>query len=223
MGEFHLAAGALLRCFFSQCERKFRFLEERHGYNFFYGLVEYRKNFKLIKAVESYDISGSFQAIVRYEKDEQALEMLYGSEQFQIEGYAYYNAIDRYTFSEILKASRKQTDMFQSDWGLTDPKLIEKTVSQFAYAVEKNARVLLDSNPKVLERANTIRNALLEQTIRQYHAEMLKRISEDAARAFREKNYRRVIELLNPHKEHLKKAELKKLQRAEELLRTPAQ
>ena len=220
MGESHLAAGELLRCFFSECERKFRFLEERHGYNFFYGLVEYRKNFKLIKAVESYDNLGSFQAIVRYEKNEQALEVLYGSEQFQIEGYVYYNAVDRYTFSEILKAAKKQGDIFQCDWGLTDTKLTEEAISQFARAVEKNARTLLEPNPRILERANTIRNTLLEQTIRQYHTEMLKSVSEDAARAFREKNYRRVIELLNPHKEYLKKAELKKLQRAEELLRT---
>lgn len=220
MGKHGLPAGELLRCFFSECERQFRFLEERYSFSFLYGLVEYKNNFKLIKAVPNQDVDVPFQAIVRYEKDTRAIELLYGGEQFQIDAYIYYDPIDRFSFPEILKASRKDVGVPVGDWGVTDSERVKKTTGEMAQVVDQYARILLDPSEKVLSRAKTMREALLEQAVRQRHAEILDVIAEDAATAYRKKDFRKVIELLKPHEPHLKKAELKKLQRAQTFLKS---
>lgn len=210
-----LQANALLRCFFDECERHFRFLENRFGYRFLCGLVEYRNNYKLIKPLDRRSVVGTFQGIVRYERDERALELLYGGEEFRIDGYIYYDPILRYEFEDIMMAARKKDPKLHGDWGVTSPDLIHRTIVNMAEACEKHSSVLLNPNPKVLERATVMRRSLLEEAVRQHHARLLKKVSEDAARAFRERDYRRVVELLKPHEEYLKKGEFKKLKQAQ--------
>lgn len=218
MGDTERAAAELLRCFFSECEKRFRFLEQRYGYTFLCGLVEYQNNFKIIKPIqEHYDI-GVFQAVTRYERDDQAIEILYGEDQFIIEGYAFYNPIERYELAEILNAAKKNEERAYGDWGVTNSELIQKTVRSMAHAIEKHAQLILDPSPKVLKRAMTIRQTRLEHTIRQKHQEIMNRASSEAARAYRKKNFKRVIELLEPHKNYLQRADLRKLEHSKKYL-----
>ncbi len=163
-------------------------------------------------------IDGSFSAITRYEKDEQAIEICFSSEQFLVEAYSFYNPFDRFELSEILIAARKDAQSLASDWGVTNSALIEKTLKRMAGSLQKHARIVLEPTPKLLERAMTIRTARLEQGIRQKHSNALKAICEDAASAYREKDYRRVVQILEPHKDYLQKADLKKLARAKKSL-----
>ena len=204
---------ALLKCFFAESENHFGFLERRYGFTPISGMIEYFKNYKIIKPFREQDIESSFSAVARYEKNNQALELTYGDDQFSIQGYAYFNPVDRYEFSEIMDAARKQ---FQThdDWGLTNPDMIAATTQELAKTVSSNARIFLDPSPRLLERIQTIRDTRLEHAIRQRHSDTLKIVGLEAARAYREKDYRRVIELLEPHRHYLKKAELKKLDRA---------
>lgn len=210
----------LLRGFFSECERHFRFLEQQYGYSFFCGLIEYKNNYKVIKPLNDQRVEGSFLAVTRYEKDDKAIELAYSQDQFSIEGFAFYNSIHRFELFEILSAARKSAPALTGDWGVTDTALIHKTIEPMAQAFEQHARILLDPNPKILERALTIRHTRLEQNIRQRHTDILKSICEEAAKAFREKNYLHVIHLLEPHKHYLKKAEIKKLERSKEFLQS---
>ena len=218
MSKDELHKGELLRCFFSECEKHFRFLEQRYDYSFFYGLVEYRNNYKVIRPFFEDDVSHPFTAVTRYEKDDQALEILFGSDQYYIEGYAYYSPIDRFEFSEILTAAKKPGVSVAENWGLKSEALIENTISTMAHNVEKSAKLLLKPKQKLLDRAITMRHARLEHAIRQLHIEGLQAACEAAAKAFREKNYKLVIELLEPHRRYLKKADLKKLDRAKKTL-----
>ncbi len=218
MSETQLSADELLRCFFSECERHFRFLEERYGYNFICGLAEYQKNYKIIKPLNNQKIDGSFLAVTRYEKDNKAIEITYGNEQFLVEAHTFYNPFDRFQLAEILIAARKDEKKLTGDWGVTNPDLIQKTVQRMAHALEKHARIVLEPGPKLLDRAMTIRNARLEQSIRQKHNDIIKSVCEDAAGAYRMKNYRRVVQLLEPHKNYLQKADIKKLARAKKFL-----
>jgi len=218
MSKTQLSANELLRCFFSECERHFRFLEERYGYSFICGLAEYQKNYKIIKPLNDQKVDGSFLAVTRYEKDERAIEICFGNEQFLIEAYTFYNPFDRFELSEILTAARKDNEQLAGDWGVTNPELIQKTILRIASSLQDQAHIILEPKPKLLARAMTIRNARLEQSIRQKHNDTLKSICEDAASAYREKNYCRVIQLLEPHKNYLQKADIKKLNRAKKYL-----
>ncbi len=213
-----LSVDELLRCFFSECERNFRFLEERYGYHFICGLAEYQKNYKIIKPLNDQKIYDSFSAITRYEKEEHAIEIVYGNEQFLIEAYTFYNPYDRFELSEILTAARRNDEELNGDWGVTNPDLIQKTIKRLANNLQSHARIVLDPKAKLLERAMTIRNTRLEQAIRQKHSDSIENACKDAASAFRKKDYRRVVQLLEPHKGYLKKADIKKLERARKSL-----
>ena len=218
MSGDELSTHELLRCFFSECERHFRFLEQRYDYSFFYGLAEYRNNYKVIRPFLEDHVDQSFIAITRYEKENQAIEITFGSDQYYLEGHTYYSPIERFEFSEILSAAKKPNDYVAGDRGLKSATLIESTVSTMARHVEKSARILLEPKQKILDRAMTMRHSRLEHAIRQIHADGLQIVCASAAKAFREKNYRLVVELLEPHKNYLKKADLKKLERAKKTL-----
>jgi len=219
MDRDHLTAEQLLKCFFSECERQFRFLEQRYGYNFFCGLSEYQKNYKIIRPYNGQqEIGESFLATIRYEKDHTAIEIIYSSDQFFIEGYMFYSPADRFEFSEILTAARKSNGNIAGDWGITDNFIITKTLQTMSACFEKNSHILLDPSVKLMDRALRIRHTRLEQAIRTQHSENIKEICAQAALAFREKNYRLVVKLLEPCRDYLKKADLKKLDRARQNL-----
>ncbi|MEZ5815394.1 MAG: hypothetical protein R3E13_11855 [Alphaproteobacteria bacterium] len=219
MQETSLSTDKVLRCFFSECERHFRFLEERHGYSFLCGMAEYKNNYKIIKPLEDRPEEGrSFSAVTRYEKDGRAIEICFGNELFMVEAYSFYNPFERFELAEILTAARKDSQCLAGDKGVSTPELIQKTLGRIATCLEKHARVILNPGPKLLERAMTIRSARLEQGLRQKHSDALQAICADAASAYLEKNYRRVVELLEPHKAYLQKADLKKLERAKKYL-----
>jgi len=219
MSNSDLSANELLKCFFSECERNFRFLEQRYGYSFFCGLVEYRNNYKLIKPINSGIIHEPFIAVTRYEKDGCALEFSYSSQHFVIENQAFYNPVDRFSLAEILYAARKSGGQaLNGDWGLTNEALIHNTIQGMAATTEKYARIFLNPSSKLLNRAMAIRSKRMEQKIRQKHLQTIKLVCQDAAKAYREKNYRQVVRLLEPFRQYLKKAEIKKLERAKALL-----
>ncbi|HOO81524.1 MAG TPA: hypothetical protein PK513_03370 [Alphaproteobacteria bacterium] len=212
--------GELLQCFFSECERHFRFLEQRYGYMFFCGLLEYRNNYKMIKPLNQQEFNGPFMAVTRYEKGEQAFEITYSSIQFLIEAHAFYNPIDRFELSEIMTAARKSDTALRGDWGVSDVSLIKKTIREMAQSFEKHSRILLEPGDKLLNRAMTIRHKQLEQSIREKHKISIDATCQHAAKAYREKNYRLVVQLLEPVKRYLKRGEIKKLERAKKLLFT---
>lgn len=211
---------ALLRSFFSECERCFRFLEERHGYSFFCGLVEYKNNYKIIRPInlKGPSVEGPFTAVTRYEKNHRAIEITYSSGQFSIEAHAFYNPIDRYALSEIMAAARKPESRLEGDWGINDDMLIQDTIGALANHLEKHAQIILKPTEKLLNRAMTIRHQRLEQAIRQKHQSNIEMACRNAAKAFRQKDYRKVIQLLEPYKRYLKRSELKKLERAKKYL-----
>lgn len=219
MDQSHLAAGQLLKSFFSECERHFRFLEQRYGYGFFCGLCEYQNNYKIIKPFNGHnDISDSFIAVTRYEHSNQAIEIVYNSDQFFMDGYVFYSPADRFGFSEILNASQRADPRVDSDWGITDNVLITRIVERFAQGFKKNASLILNPQGKILDKALRIRHSKLETVIKKRHNEDIKLICEQAALAFREQNYRLVVKLLEPYKNYLKQADLKKLDRAKKYL-----
>ena len=211
-------ADELLRCFFSECERRFRFLQDRHGYHFICGLGEYRNNYRIIRPPDGRRIDESFLAVARYEQHERAIEMTYAHERFAIEAHAFYNCYERFGLDEMLSAARKNAEELRGDWGAASPALVQKTLRRIAADLETYAHIILEPKPRLLARAVTIRNSRVEHAVRQKHRDLVAKACKDAAAAYRKKDYRNVVALLGPHEKHLQKADLKKLSRAKKYL-----
>ena len=212
----------LLACFFSECESRFRFLEQRHGYSYLSGLVEYRQGRQIITPYQGEDILGSFRAVTRYEKDDLSLEILYGDAEYSVEGYAYFQHIYRLNLSEILSAVKKSDHDIRGNWLVTRKDMLEKTLNGMAESLRKHKRFFIDPNPKIIDRAMTMRSKRIEQAVREQYRKDIQHASTQAARAFMEKNFRRVVEIYSPYEKDLNAADLKKLMLARKNLQKQA-
>lgn len=205
----------LLACFFNECERNFRFLEEGHHFGYLSGLVEYHKNYKIIKpyknSMPNSQISGNFLAITRYEREELALEIQFSKSKLALEGYMYLDGIHRLEFSEILAAAKKETSEVARSAGLSDTVLIEAAVKSMSTAIKEHKKYFISPSERQIERAATIRHTRLEQAVREHFKMQILDACTEAARAFTGKNYKRVVDLLEPVEAHLTMADSKKL------------
>jgi hypothetical protein len=218
MQNYQFSAKGLLDHFFSACESKLRFLEQRHGFSYLSGVAEYRNNSKIIRPWHGQDVPENFLALTRYERGDLAIEILYGDKEFTVESYVYYGPVRRYALNEVLNAARKKPRGKTGNWGVTRPGLIDEMISNVALNLEAHHKTLLEPGDKLLERITTIRDMQLEQAVRRHFAETIKTLSMLAAKAYRERDYRQVVEMLEPYKEYLPSAELKKLQLAKKQL-----
>lgn len=211
------AAQTALTKFFSECESKFRFLELQHNFSYLSGLTEYKNNSKIIKPYAHQELDNSFLAVTRYEKNETAFEITFSPSTSKLECLAYYGPILRFSLEEILIAGRRSQDAGDQTLSLTVTET-PHTLAKIADTLQNNMDIFCAPSEKMIGRALTIRNARLETAIRKNFAERLKSLTFSAARAYREKNYRQVIALLNPYKNYLGAAELKKLELAKKQL-----
>jgi hypothetical protein len=218
MSDNFFSAKNLLEHFFSGCESNLRFLEQRHGFSYISGLAEYRNNSKIIRPWRGQEITETFTALTRYERADTSLEILFGEQQFIIESLVYYGPYQRFSLSEILKAARKIPKGKTNDWGITRPQLIDESLGRIAKNLLSHHKVILEPNTKFLDRMLTIRNVQLEQAVRRHFSQTIKDATLLAAKAFREKNFRMVISVLEPYKNFLPSSELKKLQIAKKQL-----
>jgi len=208
----------LLQCFFASCEQHFRFLEKDHKFSYISGLAEYRDNHKIIKPYHNHNVTTDFIALTRYEKGMQAIEILYGEQHFFLEGYVYYDKIQRFEFSEVLAAVKKDDRYIAGEWGLTDKSMIEKVIKKIAGTLESNIDLYTQRNEKVLARASVIRNKRIEQAVRKHFEKQIHEACLYAAKAFVEKNYAEVVALLQPLAFYLNAGDLKKLRLAEKYI-----
>jgi hypothetical protein len=215
MYESGPSAQDLLSCFFNECERHFRFLEQRYHFGYLSGMVEYQRNIKIIKPFRSTNSIPSdvldFQAVTRYERDEVAVEIGFSKSQLAIEGHVYFDPVLRFELSEILTAAKKHDDGIGGDIGLIQEDMVEDTVSAMATALRQNIQYFVEPSEKLIDRAQVIRNKRIEQAVRQHFAVLLEDTSKEAARAFTNRDYKKVMTLLQPYEPYLGNADLKKL------------
>ncbi|MCC6597542.1 MAG: hypothetical protein IT559_01985 [Alphaproteobacteria bacterium] len=219
MNTLNFADPELIKCFFSQCERKFRFLEQKHEFSYISGLAEYKNAYKIIKPYQGQKTPSPFLAMTRYEKENQTLEILYGGADFMLEVYSCHGHILRFTPAEILMAARKSSAYLPNTRGLSHSAAIEDALENLSKALRKHVKTLLNPSQRLLDRAQTIHNKQLEQAVRKRHRNTIEDACRQAAKAYREKDYPKVIQILEPHKNALGKADLKKLYLAKSLLR----
>lgn len=210
-----LDSNRLLACFFSDCENQFRFLEDEHDYSYFSGIVTYRHNHKIIVPCKNPEEEAHpFVACARYEHKDWAIEILFDEENMKIDQRFYHKGIHRFSKDDLLKSAKKTCSFKALDKPVVNEQSIYDTSAEFADFLKRYQNWVLDPNDKFIERALTMKERLLEQQIRQKFEKDMRDISEMAAKAFMQKNYKKVIRLLMPYKQTLTGADQKKLTQA---------
>ena len=201
----------LLTCFFSECERQFRFLEEDYGYMSFKGLTNYKKNCKITKPYSPQtDAPEPFFATARYEYRRHAIEIMYGDLQYILEINVYPNMIDRFSFRDLLDARQKMLPALDNLFYIKKPLQIIGGLQLFSQMIQKDPS-LIQPSERDIQRANVMKNKLIEQNVREHFKNIVADACVEAAQAFLNKNYLAVINLLEPFEDYLGKADLKKL------------
>lgn len=201
----------LLKCFFSECEQKFRFLEQRYGFEYISGLAEYKNTYRIIKPYHDQEVQDPFLAMARYEKGTRAFEVIYGGEDMILEFHSCHDRILRFTPAEILAAARRYSGAMSGSRRVEDSGKIESILTRFSKALEKHPKILLDPPFHIIERAQSIRHKHLEQALRKHYRQVIDQACKQAARAYRERDFPKVVRILEPHKTALGSADLKKL------------
>lgn len=208
----------LLTCFFEESEKLFRFLEDKHGFLFLSGLAKYKKNYKVIVPYHNHAIENPFLAITRYEQGEHAIEIVYGEDNYTLDVYIYPDYIQRLHLKDLLRAIRSNEEFDQQNVWLTEQDLINRGLEAYADICKQHGRKILHPTKKLIDRALTMRGKLVEQTIRRFFEESKMEACKNAARAFVQKDYSKVIDVLEPYEGYLEKSDLKKLHIAREKL-----
>lgn len=216
--QTHRLAGAehsnLLTCFFTECERQLRFLEQEHGFYYLSGLTRYHNGRQIIMPYQGQDYTPPFFATTRYELGDLALEVTYSDETYRLEVQVFYNRIQRLQLHEILKAAKKMVWLRDQDFIASSPRALKKCIERIQAVLHKHGDLVLTPSDRLLEKAQAIRDTLLEQNIREQYKKDMHQASTLAARAFLQKEFPRVIELLSPYERDLGAADLKKLDQA---------
>ncbi len=209
---------ALLTCFFEECESQFRFLEEEHGYLYISGLMDYNRSFKVIRPYNKrYEAGKAFQAVTRYERNQQAIEIYYGDKNYALDIYFYPDSVQRFRFSELMSALRKDATPPRDFNFLLHSEIISESLQWFSSTMRQTPNLVKPSD-RLINRAATMRDTLLEQSIRAHYEKLMKEASDRAAKAFARQHFGEVIEILSPYEDHLPSADLKKLQIARQKL-----
>ncbi|GJL85763.1 MAG: hypothetical protein DHS20C02_15380 [Micavibrio sp.] len=211
----------LLACFFAECETQFRFLETKHGFKYFSGLVDYKGGRQIITPYKNQTIENGFQAMTRYEKDDDAFEIIFDDMYLSLEGYAYYNRINRFEFSEVLEAAKKTDSVLTGKKPVHHRDGVREAIEQIATPFKNHIKHFVAPTPKLIERALTMRGKRIEHKVRSHYEAIVQEACAKAAKAFLKKNYQSVIELLSPYERDLSAADLKKLEKAKKNCQMP--
>ncbi|MCK5284996.1 MAG: hypothetical protein KAJ86_05360 [Alphaproteobacteria bacterium] len=209
---------ALLTCFFAECESAFRFLELNHGYSHISGIVNYKQGRQIIIPYKGQSIDGCFLVVTRYEKNNHAIEIIYGGAEFMIEVYSFFDQIHRLSFSDILRATKKKNIILNNNQWLMRESQIKYTICLMADVIEKNKTAFITPSKNFIDRALTMREKRMENLIRAQYNRDKAYVCILAAKAFLNKDYRRVIELFRPFERDLSIADKKKLRLAHQYL-----
>ena len=202
----------LLTCFFQESEKQFRFLEQEHGYMYLSGLADYQKNYKIIKPYKNdfKNDQAPFFAITRYEKPDNAIEILYGDKQHVLEVYIYPDTVTRLNLREIIAALRTDSPIMQNISYLVEKDKIKQSLTLFSQIMQTNPKIIAPT-ARLVERASIMQSKLMEQGVREHLKKLVQNASILAAEAFVDKNYKKVIELLEPLEGYISVSDKKKL------------
>lgn len=186
---------------------QFRFLESRHGFAAFSGLASYERGRQIIRPFYKKSAPPpEAMAVARYEKNDNAIELIYDGRDYSLSGFALYNRIDRLSLADIAQSARADAQSLTGKSGLCSGEQIKERIHDMAQAFRRHARLLTAPDPKLVEQARIERAERIQAQIYARYTENMEFACRQAALAFAEKDYRRVVELLSIFERHLDRA-----------------
>lgn len=210
MQEQPLPPESLLTCFFSESEARFRFLEDTYEYTAIGGMVRYKNNLRVIAPYKPEYRSQPFWALMRYEGEAGAFEILYGDRDYTLELFFCPSPANRICLGEwISAANRHAQEPDRSSW-LREQAALETALRGGAAFLRKSMDCFVNPQPGTLERALVIRSRRIEQAVRAQYEKDMAQASKMAARAYFRKDYKDVVRFLRPYEKYLSSADMRK-------------
>jgi hypothetical protein len=204
--------------FIGSSQKHLQFLVDDLGFTCIAGMVEYKNGRKLIKPLDTItvipDDLRQIWCVVRYEKDDFALELGYGDMDLRLEAYVYHDRIIRSALLDLLSIQGVGCDDLPLQW-LRDDDVIDGAIKTYADLIHANKRYIFKNDEKTIRKIQIQRSKKIRNTIKQHHDTTMRSITLMSSKAMQNKDYRRVIELLRPYKRYLSKASLTMLEQAQ--------
>jgi len=209
----------LLNCFFNECESRFRFLEQEYGYQYFSGLATLEGGRQVIRPYKGQEVKAPFFATNRYEKNRRAIEISYGDEDYSLGAHIHIDFIHRLHVNDLLKAAQKDDTLVLPPLSARQPMPLKGGLGYISDLFKDNIKTLIDPPQRLTDKALNMRGKMMEEKIRQHYRTMMEAACNQAAKAYTQKDYARVIELYSPYEPDLSPADRKKLDKAREAMK----
>lgn len=208
----------LLAYFFKNCKKQFRFLKNDHGFSSLAGMADYERGRYIIHPYnEMKQIDYPYCALVRYERNDIAFEVIYGDYNFSIESFVTYGRRYRFALGDIVaslpdKRAHAPIVFTQDDDVPCAPQIhhlrayLQTTQEQLSCYADYLFDSVTDS---FLDQAFKAQQYRIEAAVRQRYIKQKENACKRAAEAFREQDYKRAIMLYRPYKKDLNSVELR--------------
>lgn len=215
--------------FFSQCEDQFSFLEDKHDYSCIAGLLEYRKMHELVLPYKKHDLENAL-AQVMYERGDISILFRYNFQKNKMESYCRYQ-IHQLSLLFISRYFAPDADVdniphsIVPDVMVSELPDIDKGIQIFKEALYPNMFLMepcvKNIRAKLFYSALNAKNTVREKAVKAQYVASVKFACEQAAVAFLEGDYKRVIQFLQPYERELTPSCKKKLDLAKRLILQP--
>lgn len=211
----------LVSSFLLECESRFRFLEQTHGFSYFSGQARYERGRQIVVPYQHGALMRPFIITTLYEKPDWALEFRFCEDLYAIEVYILHRYVHRLDLAEFLTVGKRQEENIPGPFFASTPDQVHRSTQKLCHLVEQNVELLATPNPRLMEKALAMREKLLELQIREQYKKDMERACVKAARALVEKDYVRVVSMLRPYARDLPASDQKKLALALKNLQIP--
>ena len=202
----------LINTFTQEVESRFRFLVDEHGFLNERGLSDFSSPVSKLKSWDPENMPGTFWFIERFTDQQCRFEIGYGDRELIVEADWWPDNNERgFGLWEILNAAKKSDTKIGGSAWVSSSDFMARTIHDIAESLKVHLDLFVNPSNAIIDRALEIRGAKLRYDQEKQRERDLSRAKNEAASAFRNKEYARVIELLSPFSEILSEADKKKI------------
>jgi hypothetical protein len=202
----------LINTFTQDVESRFRFLVDEHGFVNEQGLSDFSSPVSQLKSWNPENMPGTFWFIERFTNQQCRIEIGYGDRELIVEANWWPDNDERgFDLWEILNAAEKSDMKIGGSAWVNSSDFMARTIHDIAESLKEHLSLFINPSSAIIDRALEIRGAKLRFDQKKQRDRDLSCARNDAALAFRNKEYVKVIELLSPFAEILSEADKKKI------------
>jgi hypothetical protein len=210
----------LLAYFFKNCKKQFRFLKSEYAFSSLAGMAHYERGRYIIEPDKDLlQIEYPFHAIVRYERDDVAFEIMYGDYHYALECFITYGGRYRFALNdlvEIIPEKQGNAPILFSRYQNVHSAPQVHHIRAYLETAHKQLScygdyLLKGISQDFLESALEKQRDKTEILVRYCYMKQKENACQKAAETFKEQDYKRAIMLYRPYKKDLSSIELRML------------